>query len=285
MICGAQKAGTTSLLHYLKSHSDIAKQKVNEFAYFVLDDMYKEGYDTAFEKYFEPSVSEKSVVVAKNVGVMYMPKAIERLYKHNPKTQIVLLLRNPVERAYSNYFYALRKGDETITTFEKAIETEPERLKEDADAWRNCAYLERGLYVKSIEEFLKYFLKSQLHIYLFEDFKRDPSKICNEIFLLLGLETNLNIDFKKKHNEKAMAKSTLLAKTTNSKNLLKKLLKSFIGSDLRRIIKKKFQKINETSFEQPKMKEETRKKLIEYFKPWNQKLEILTGLNISDWNI
>ena len=283
MICGAQKAGTTSLLHYLKAHPNVAKQKVNEFAYFVLDEMYNEGYDLAFERYFEKVSVNQNTVIAKNVGVMYMPSAIKKLHEHNPNTQIVLLLRNPVERAYSNYYYALRKGDETLQSFELAIEAEPKRLKQDAIHWRNCAYLNRGIYCNCIEEFLKYFPKQQLHIYLFEDFKKDPSKICKEIFSILNIEPNINIDYFKKHNEKAIAKSNKFAKATNSKNPIKKILKSLISTDLRRTIKNKLQKANETSFEQPNMNTETRKKLLEYYQPYNHKLEILTGLDCSKW--
>ncbi len=283
MICGAQKAGTTSLLHYLKAHPNVIKQKVNEFAYFVLDEMYNEGYDSAFEKYFEKSSGNSNTVIAKNVGVMYMPNAIKRLHEHNPHVHVVLLLRNPVERAYSNYYYALRKGDETLESFEQAIEAEPKRLQQDAKHWRNCAYLNRGLYCNSIEEFLKYFPKKQLHIYLFENFKKEPSKICKEIFSTLNLEPNVAINYNKKHNEKASAKSSRLAKATNSKNPIKKFLKLFMGPDLRRTLKKSIQQANEISFDQPKMNAETRKKLIEYYLPYNHKLEILTGLDISSW--
>lgn len=284
MICGAQKAGTTSLLHYLNAHQQIIKQLVKEFAYFVLDDMYESGYKSAFEKYFEAPQKNNKKVVAKSVGIMYMPKAIKRLYEHNAKTHIVLLLRNPVERAYSNYFYALRKGDETILSFEQAIEAEPRRLREDANLWRNCAYLDRGIYCKSIEEFLKYFPKNQLHIYLFEDFKKDPEKICKEIFSILGLENDVAIDYQKKHNEKAMAKSSFLAKATGNNSRIKKIIKTFIGTKLRKSLKGKIQKMNETTFDQPAMNAETRKKLIEFYLPFNQELGALTGLNISNWN-
>jgi tetratricopeptide (TPR) repeat protein len=284
MICGAQKSGTSSLLQYILNHPKVIKQSLNELPFIIDDDIYSLGFSHSFKNYFhEPKLGE-TIIVAKNVGVMHSPKAIKRLYDHNPNCKIVLLLRNPIDRAYSNYYYAVRKGEETIQNFEKALEAESARLIENEFKWRHCAYLDRGNYFKQIEEFLKYFSKEQLLIYTFESFKNDPKTIITELFEKLNIDPNINIEVEKKHNEKAAVKSKFLARALRNKSIIKKIIRNITSPQFRKKLKGNVIKMNETSFEQPKMNPETRFKLIQYFEPLNKKLSQLINVDFDYWN-
>lgn len=284
MICGAQKSGTSSLLQYLNAHSKIIKQNLNELPYIIDESIFNLGFENTFIKYFDAPSKEESIVVAKNVGVMHSPHAIKRLFDHNPDCIVVLLLRNPIDRAYSNYYYALRKGDETIDSFESAIDIEPKRLQENEFKWRHCAYLDRGIYHKQVEELLKYFPKDQLMIFTFENFKKDPQTILDEIFKKLNISPEPTIMIGKKYNEKAAVKSKFLARFLRNQGGIKKMIRNIFGEKLRKKLKSKVVKMNETAFDQPTMKIETRLKLIEYFRPLNKKFSDIANMNVDYWN-
>jgi len=216
MIAGAQKAGTTSLLRYLGTHPDICVHEQIEMTYFALDEEYQRGYRWAYEKYFCYSNDLPSFVFAKNVDIMNLPEAARRLKEHNPDVHIVTLLRNPVERAYSAYWFARSKGREKLKSFEEAIIAEPERLKKDPYKWRHNAYLDKGNYCKHLEMLSNLFGKEKLHIFLDEDFKRDPLQVCNKIVNLFSLDPMKDISVvQKKHNTSAMARSDVCARAIN----------------------------------------------------------------------
>ena len=96
--------------------------------------------------------------------------AINRLYQHNPKVYIILVLRNPVGRAYSAYWYARQIGWENIVSFNDAVWMPPDRST-DPVAKRSIAYLDRGIYALHIKRILDIFPPEQVLILRFEDLK------------------------------------------------------------------------------------------------------------------
>jgi hypothetical protein len=281
MIVGAQKAGTTSLLRYLGNHPVICIHNQIELMFFLLDIEYIKGYEYAFEHYFH-HCNDKGLLFAKNVGIMYWPKAIKRLKEHNPHIHLVLILRNPVDRAYSAYWFARREGWENIKIFEEALKAEEIRKEGDAFKWRQCLYLERGNYYKHIVKIFEHFRKEQVHVYLFEDLTSDPMRVCKEICSIFGL--NYNLEIKCRHNVAAIARSEMLAyilrRIGQSGSSLKKNLKAIIPDSL----KKSLLKLNKVEFTPPLMKEETKKALIEFYKEPNHMLSELIGKDLSGWS-
>ena len=126
MIVGTQKSGTSSLLRYLAQHPDIHTHSQSEMTFFLQDHEYTRGYESAYAKYFA-QCSENCKLIAKNVMVMYSHDIMQRIYQHNPKIHLVVLLREPVARAYSAYWWARRRGWENITSFEEALAAEQHR--------------------------------------------------------------------------------------------------------------------------------------------------------------
>src|SRR5438045_9369325 len=118
----SHKAGTSSLLFYLSQHLKLLTHHTYEFVYFFQDDIYSKGFETAFKNNYDlGGVNEEKFLLAKNVMVMYDYEALKRLYAHNPNIKIIIVLRNPISRAYSSYWYAKTTGRENAATFEEAI--------------------------------------------------------------------------------------------------------------------------------------------------------------------
>src|SRR5262245_11979337 len=104
MIVGAQKSGTTSLLRYLSQHPMIEAHLPEEFSFFVRDAEYELGIESAFTRFFTGTdFSDPKVVVAKNAGMCYNEVALGRLKNHHPGVIVIMVIRNPVDRAWSSY--------------------------------------------------------------------------------------------------------------------------------------------------------------------------------------
>jgi len=287
VIAGAQKAGTTSLFQHLQQHPEIHAHEQREMCYFVTDE-FKRGYDGVFKKYYG-EVDEKGIILAKHVMIMYSQEAIDRLYDHNPDAQIVLLLRNPVRRAYSAYWYARRMGWEKLRQFEDALKAEPGRLREGWLKWSNCAYLYNGEYHLHVKRILGRFNKRQLHIYLLEDLKEDPQRICLEIFALFDIDSGFVPDAGERHNEATQARSETLARAyaafLRPNNPVKRAIRALFPYTFLYRVRQNLKEANKKSFTPPPMNPETKEYLVRYFKSHNDQLGELIGRNVEHWNV
>lgn len=286
-IIGAQKAGTTSLKAYLDTHPMICTHDQLEMSFFINERQYRQGYIAAFRRYFS-HYSPGQTILAKNVGVFTNIQAMDLLHKHNPDIKIILLLRNPVDRAYSAYWYAVQKGWEPICSFDEAVWLDPGRFT-DPVLQRHCAYLDRGAYARWLKEAYRFFPKDNVWIYLFEDLKEDPGFICIDVFQKLGLSP-MKVEFhtiKSDQNQAALPKSTRLARLAfqpNRARNLRVLFRKILPDKTRDRIKKWISLRNKKSFIYPPMNPETRQKLVEYYRPINQELSDLLGIDFSHWD-
>lgn len=283
MIVGAQKAGTTSLKTYLGQHPAITTHMGGEFEYFVNDLVFKGELGNSWGYSF-PKEMDGNAVVAKSVGIMYLKEAMLRLYEHNPNIKLVALLRHPVDRAYSAYWYARRKGMEDIQSFEEALQADPNRFGNDWLRTRCCDYLKRGRYVEHIEALYSVFPGENIKIYEFEEFKKNTFEICNMIFSELGVEGN-NFQSDKlgqRHNASAMPRYALIPRLLNGMSVPSYLKTGAAFGRLRRL-KRRIIKWNEDPYVAAPMEKETRKQLLVYYHPYNRKLFDLLGWDKNLW--
>lgn len=283
MIIGAQKAGTSSLARYLDDHPQVIGHEQLEFTYFVRDEEFTKGYEAIYPVYFHETDPKKKVL-AKNVGVMYFEHALHRLKNHNPKCQIIIILRNPIDRAYSNFWYSRKQGWELKQTFEEGLAAEEARLeKEDAHAHHNT-YVHRGLYAEQLERVYSVFPKEQVHVVLLEDLKKKPQEIVTGLLKVTGLEQVALEGVGKKHNTSAVPKSQLVARFMAGKNPVKSIAKALVPRRLRDKMRKKVGKMNQQQFTPPPMNPDTRARLAETFREPNERLSALLDRDLSHWN-
>ena len=290
LIVGAQKSGTSSLLSYLEQHPQLISHYAREFGYFIKDDWFQNGFQWAFENNY-PSLNlsndEPTYYIAKSVSVMMSETAVERAYQHNPQMRLVVLLRNPVERAYSSYLFARRNGWEDITTFEEAIFANPNRNQHDFGLLSSCNYFESGKYIEQINMVLKFFKREQISIFLFDAFKQAPLPICQQIYNSFPEPLNEYFpDVTKKKNPASRTRFHSIAKAMNTRGEyanVKKFVRKFISSKNVENIKKKVRKVNEVAYTPPPMNIEIRKELAERYRPYNEALSHLLNEDLSHW--
>lgn len=186
VVIGTQRGGTTSLYRYLAGHPDVVAAWRKEVHYF--DRYYSKGIDW-YRAHF-PLRDEEGVVGEASPSYLFHPAAPTRARATIPAAQIIVLLRNPVDRAYSHYQMKVRRGVETLP-FAEAIEREPERLGDSEElagtAWRHFSYVARGEYANQLDRWLGCFPREQLLVLKSEEFFQQPEQVLHETLAFLGL--------------------------------------------------------------------------------------------------
>lgn len=197
LILGAQKAGTTSLHGALTAHPKIAPALVKEIHF--LDYNYARGeawYRAHFPTRLEKWRGEFQVTGEGSPYYLFYPHAARRAKQIVPHAKLLVLLRNPVERAYSHYHHQVRLGLEELS-FEDAIEQEAARLVGEFEMiraddeyysfnYQNFSYLARGMYAAQLELWFKHFPREQFLILSSRDFQEHPAREFERVLDFIG---------------------------------------------------------------------------------------------------
>jgi len=195
-IIGVEKGGTTSLYNYLIQHPDVTPSQKKEIFYYCL--WYDRG-ESFYRKHF--TTDEDRHCIDSTPNYIYHPEAPKRLAQDTPYAKIVVLLRNPIDRAYSGYQMNRRRGIEPMDTFEKAVEYELEKtrgvddLPYDKD-YHNRYYLRRSKYQHQLENWLAYFPREQFYFQQSELLYQEPESIVSEVCEFFNLSDYIPSDTK-----------------------------------------------------------------------------------------
>lgn len=284
MIVGAQKAGTTSLLRYLGEHPDCISHPQKEFAYFLNDTDYNSKYQLAFEKYYsKQNVNSNSTLIAKSATLYTSEIAIQRLYEHNPKCEIVLILRNPIDRTYSSYLLEKNAGS-IHYEFDKIPD-----LLSTKSGWEYQLFIDLSIYVNHLKMIYKYFPANQVSVFLFEDLQNDTITVCQKIFGKLGLDTGFTPEIAIKHNPTKINRSFSYARTLNKILSSEGRFRKFVSHILPSYSFYRFgnfvRELNKTTSSYAPMNPQTRMTLGDFFQPYNKQLSELLGRDLAQWNV
>jgi hypothetical protein len=240
LIIGAQKSGTTPLYKFISQHPNIV-YKDNEVHFFDIN--YQKGVHW-YQSQFPKRTKDHFFIVDKSPYYILHPKVPELVDATYPDVKIIMILRNPVDRAYSQYMMNISSGQEPLS-FEGALNAEDKRLAGEeeklftipyynSDQFRKFSYKTRGIYVTQIKRWLKFFPREQLLILKNEDLRENPDEVMEQVFAFLGLP-------------------------------------HFFPTQPR--------EDNHSTY--PPMSPETRKRLAKFFHPYNQQLEELLGMKFN----
>ncbi|MCB0619037.1 MAG: sulfotransferase domain-containing protein [Saprospiraceae bacterium] len=196
IIIGVQKSGTSSLYRYLEGHPGLKMSWRKQLHFF--DQFYRKGirwYRACF-----PLIATNRSTKTGEATPYYIlhPHAAERMARHLPDIRLIVMLRNPIDRAYSHFQMKKDQGWETAATFEEAMDLEEDRLRPELDKmlsnphyyskqYRNFSYLTRGHYAEQLERWFNHFRREQLLIINSDRFFADPMAVLRETYEFLGL--------------------------------------------------------------------------------------------------
>lgn len=200
IIIGAQKAGTTSLYHYLQGHPQILAPSRKELFFFdggrhQSQDVYIEKGLPWYRLHFPLTgkLPNQLLTYEATTSYLYSPVAAERIAETLPDVRLIAILRDPIKRAISHFQHNLRKGRETLS-FSDAIRMEEERISDIAMATntlpsgsRLFSYKARGRYFEQLVRYQSFLDKGHLLVLSSEQLFADPQGVANRIFRFLGL--------------------------------------------------------------------------------------------------
>ena len=176
IIIGTQKSGTTWLYEVLKTHPEIKMAYDRKEVHFF--DRY---FDRGIEWYQERfPYDERFIIGEATPKYIYDKKVPERIYNSIPEVKLILSLRNPIERAYSQYKYLVQE-DNYQQDFKQAIKEYPDILK-------------RGLYFEQIDKYLNFFEREKLKILIFEEMINKKKDKLHEVADFLNIEMDFDED-------------------------------------------------------------------------------------------
>jgi hypothetical protein len=206
VIVGAQRAGTTSLHRHLLGHPNVARALLGLKGMHYFSTNYSRGLQwyrshfptNAAKAKFEAANGSKLVVGEGSPYYIFHPQAMERMAEALPDARIVVMLRDPVARAYSHYQHMLFEGLERVGSFEEALALEPERLAGEVDKiladpryrsfhHQHHSYLARGHYAEQITRLWSLYPREQTLILRSEDFLSDAVSGLEQTVEFLGL--------------------------------------------------------------------------------------------------
>lgn len=185
MIAGVQKAGTTALHHFLRCHPDIFMPARKELHFFNQDkatDWSAPDY-AAYHQHFADA-SGYPLRGEATPAYCFMPKAAARIHAYNPAARLILMLRDPVSRAHSQWRMEVTRGDEDLT-FSQAIR---EGRQREGYNLLHHSYVERGFYLGQIQRLRGLFGQDQCLILLNDDLRDDLQGVLDQCWHFLGCD-------------------------------------------------------------------------------------------------
>jgi len=289
LIVGAAKSGTTSLFHYLNQHPDVYIPPIKECRFFSQMSSNQKGLGA--EKFQNEGIRdwneykklftgrrEKALGDISNDYFYYYKTSIKNIKKYlGEKVKIIIVLRNPIDRAYSNYLHHVREGWENLS-FEEALKKEEERIKKGW-AWP-YHYVKVGMYYEQVRAYIENF--KNVKIYLYEDLK-NIQNFMESLFLFLEVEP-LKLNFNKRYNISGYPKSKMVHYLLIKDNILKKIFRALLRSFLPEKIREEIRfKVMQKNLKKVPMKEETRRNLVEIYRNNVLKLQELIKRDLSMW--
>lgn len=206
LIIGAQRAGTTSLHDYLSAHPSAAAPSLKEVHYFSLNATKPLAWYRSHFPFGAQVTGEATPYY------LFHPRVPAEVARALPEVKLIVLLRNPIDRAHSHYTHERAVGREPLE-FEEALDREPDRLAGEEErlisdptyhsfAHQHYSYLARGAYVEQLRRWLRHFPRERLSVISSEEFRADPATTVLAVESFLGLEAYVPKDLASRHVNK-----------------------------------------------------------------------------------
>ena len=238
LVIGAMKAGTTSVHKYLSEHPEIYLPPEKEAPFFSDDAAYRRGYSHYFNDFFRDA---KPDAFLGTVSPLYMmnPVAPQRIRDTCPDVKLIAVLRDPIERAYSQYKMAMRIKGET-RTFEQAMVEQLEEAKlldarNRPDYWSD--YVIFGEYGRILKAYYELFPNNQMKILYMSQLAGDPIAFMSEIFDFLGVETVTIRSLGKKFHDSNLTGIRPLVARIGFNPMIRSVGKHFLSNRIRRRVR------------------------------------------------
>ena len=283
-ILGAAKCGTTTLWSHLASVPDVCMSSPKEPVFFASE--FSRGVQFYQEKYFRHWRNERVVGEASHRN-LYLPYVASRIHKINHASKLIVMLRNPVERAYSHWWHYHSRGRDELT-FDQAVRRNAARLaagitpdcesvyiagrENDRGGWNRGTYLDSGYYFQQLNRYRELFPDGQLKVILLEDLRSRPYEVMRSVHEFLDCRPINPLTFRlRRKNEQARLSRSWRTKVESRRFTIRL---ETVCSMLRRCWR---------IGRRPRMDEKTRCFLRAHYADHNRQLGDWLGRDLSHW--
>jgi len=279
-IVGAPKAGTTSLFYYLNKNKGICMSSIKEPNFFSSQDLkiQKIYYDSLildnlkeYERIFTPK-NKQQIIGEASVSYLFYPNVANRIFDYNTRSKIIIILRDPVERAFSHYSMDLRLGH-----VKQSLDELFDLGLNNKDNLFFQQYILLGQYYEQVNRYIKVFGRENICVKFYDELKLDASSFYSDILKFLHQENDHNIDFNQPFN-KSKLPSNKFIKWLYSWPIIRKISLIFLPLSVIEFINIKFFKENNNI-----ITNDLKSKLHSFFLEDIEKLEKLLSKDLKSW--
>ncbi len=284
IIIGAGRSGTTTLYQYLEKHSDVCFSDIKEVHYFSVEDLYQRGED--YYHSFWQHCKEERIKIAADTYLLIDKNAPQRIAEYNPEMKIIIILRNPVERAWSSFQYAKNNGyiSDNKSFIQSINEEESHISNSDITVQNNLCNVWQSMYYEHISYWSEFFPRDNILILKTSDLKNNTTHLLNQLSDFLNIDEFEIEDADIKANKSAEAKSKALQQfLLNRNNPLRTVLRKILPEKIKQKIlhsgiTEKLSSINRKETSYTPISEEDRKYVDELLKKDINRLESVFGV-------
>jgi hypothetical protein len=230
-----------------------------------------------YKSLFEEVKQEKAVGEA-SAMYLYSPKAPNNIANTLDSVKLILILRNPIDRAYSSYLHLLRDNRETLD-FEQALDAEDYRLN---NGWMPFwGYKRMGFYHDAIQRYIEVFGRERILIHLYDDLAKDFDSVLEGTFHFLEISNDFRVSTQIRHNKSGIPKNKSLHLFLKERHPVKSFLKPLLPSGIRKRIITSVANLNLS--DPLKLSGSTRKALIKEYREDIEKTGKLIKRDLSSW--
>lgn len=292
LVLGVAKAGTTSLYQYLKQHPQIYMVPIKEPNFFAYGEAPLPAFQgpgtanmqqrvvstlAAYQDLFKGLTGELACGEVSTTN--FMPRACTRIHQYAPGAKLVLILRQPAERAYSQFLHTQRLGWEPLGDLREAVAAEATRIQQN---WLPLlCYTSPGFYAAILQQYFERFPREQIRIYLYEEWQRQPTAILQDLFRFLAVDEHFIPDMTVRHNAGVAPRSGWLARFLRQSHPLKRWLSLLAPATVRQRVVRSLTHRNLTK--PPPLDPQLRAQLTELYRDDILRTQALLGRDLSHW--
>ncbi|MEN8215313.1 MAG: sulfotransferase [Pseudomonadota bacterium] len=290
LIIGAAKSGTTSIASYLGQHPQVYMSPLKEPHFFAFEGeqldlrgpAYREVHRTAvtdletYQRLFQ-NVSNEIAIGEASTTYLVFPGTAERIKRYIPEVKLIVILRHPVEKAFSSFLHLRRDGREKSTDFIQAFnDSESRTLGNWTPLW---LYKQMGFYYSQLQRYYNLFDRDQIKVYLYEDLHKNPLGLISDIYHFIGVDNTFVPDISIRENVSGIPRNRMIHSLLHSKNPIRNIL----GNSYRKLPLSFRNSIRRSNLSKPVLPIEIRNELIDIYREDILKLQVLIQRELSVW--
>ena len=282
LIIGAMKAGTTSLYHAFSQHPTVFMAAVKEPHFFSYEGRHttREHIITSWDGYQHLYDGSDAFAARGEASPSYLPAphAAPTILKYVPHAKLIAVLRDPVERAYSQYLHNFKSGYEQHDDFLTAFDANQTEYEARDEGWRS--YKNQGMYAAHLTRYYRLFPREQIKVILYDDYVRDAASVMRELFAFVGINPEIQTrnDW---YYRSGKPKSRLIHNLISGRvPAIRQLARALVPQAARARVKSA---IHNANVKQEKITPEERAALLPVYREDTLALADLIGRDLSRW--